>query len=242
MSCMVSGWAFVLRCFFVLTFSMCQPISFLFSSHFYLYSELHSFFHVDSAKGNNPCASANRGVLPPGIYHPPTGYEPKLLDDFHFSETSEMIFQGGIGRHRYGALVLVWRGTPRWDHQKKALSSPLFIQEREEPADLRQDYHSHEESLLPAQSFFAHTSTVWPVFELSSCRQKPSREMESETIRTLHERQREQILAEVRSEIQKQEFQTESDRRCIQELIGIIESQRREIDHTLASDEQLRRD
>ena len=38
----------------------------------------------------------------------------------------------------------------------KALSSPLFIQEREEPANLRQAYHSHEESLLPAQSFFAH--------------------------------------------------------------------------------------
>ena len=38
----------------------------------------------------------------------------------------------------------------------KALSSPLFIQEREEPADRRQAYHSREESLLPAQSFFTH--------------------------------------------------------------------------------------
>ena len=36
----------------------------------------------------------------------------------------------------------------------KALSSPLFIKEREEPANLRQAYHFHEESLLPAQSFF----------------------------------------------------------------------------------------
>ena len=50
----------------------------------------------------------------------------------------------------------------------KALSSPLFIQERGEPANLRQAYHSHEESLLPAQSFFAHTSTGRPVYELSS--------------------------------------------------------------------------
>ena len=40
---------------------------------------------------------------------------------------------------------------------EKAISSPLFIQEREQPANLRQAYHSHEESLLPAQSFFAHT-------------------------------------------------------------------------------------
>ena len=101
----------------------------------------------------------------------------------------------------------------------KALSSPLFIQERGESADRRQAFHSHEESLLPAQSFFAHSKTVRPVHELSSlssCREKPSREMENETIRILLERQKEQILADY----------------------GIIESQRREIDHTLACDEQ----
>ena len=47
----------------------------------------------------------------------------------------------------------------------KALCSPLFIQEREEPANRRQAYHSHEESSLPAQSFFAHTRTGRPVHE-----------------------------------------------------------------------------
>ena len=51
---------------------------------------------------------------------------------------------------------------------------------------------------------------------------------------------KEQILADFRVEIQKHEFQADSDRRSIQELNGIIESQRREID--LAGDEQLRRD
>ena len=66
--------------------------------------------------------------------------------------------------------------------------------------------------------------------------------MENERIRILLERQKEQILAEVRSEIQKQEFQADADRRSIQELNGILESQRREIDHTIASDQQLRRD
>ena len=61
----------------------------------------------------------------------------------------------------------------------KALFSPLFIQEREEPA-MRQAYHSHEESLLPAQSFFAHTSTGRPVYELRSCqKRKSSREIEN---------------------------------------------------------------
>ena len=124
----------------------------------------------------------------------------------------------------------------------KALSSPLFIQEREEPADRRQAYHSHEESFLPAQSFFTHTRTGRLVHELSSCKRKSSREMENETIRILLERQKEQILSEVRAEIQKQEFQADSDRRSIQELNGIFESQRREIDYTLAGKEQLRRD
>ena len=66
--------------------------------------------------------------------------------------------------------------------------------------------------------------------------------MENERIRILCERQKEQILAEVRTEIQKHEFQADSDRRSIQELNGIIESQRREIDHTFAGDEHSRRD
>ena len=40
----------------------------------------------------------------------------------------------------------------------------------------------------------------------------------------------------------KHEFQADSDRRSTQELSGIFESQRSELDHTLAYDEQLRRD
>ena len=66
--------------------------------------------------------------------------------------------------------------------------------------------------------------------------------MENERIRILLERRQEQILAEVRTEIQKHEFQADSDRSSIQELNGIIDSQRKEIDHTIASDEQSRRD
>ena len=78
---------------------------------------------------------------------------------------------------------------------------------------------------------------------LSSCsREQRSRDMENETIRIPLERQKEQILADCGAEIHKHEFQVDSDRRSIQELNGIIESQRREIDHALASDQQLRRD
>ena len=49
---------------------------------------------------------------------------------------------------------------------RKALSSPLFTQEREESANLRQTYHSHEESLLPAH-FFTGKSTGRPVYHLA---------------------------------------------------------------------------
>ena len=125
----------------------------------------------------------------------------------------------------------------------KALSSPLFIQEREDPANLRQAYHSHEESLLPAQSFFTRTSTGRPVHELSSCqKRKSSRGMEKERIRFFLERQKEQIFAEVRTEIQKHEFQVDSDRRSIQELNRIVDSQRVEIYHTTTGCEQSRLD
>ena len=129
----------------------------------------------------------------------------------------------------------------------RALSSPLFTQEREEPAGRRQAYHSPEESLLLSQSLSVfHVRTVRPVHELgslgSSIRENPSRHSENEQIRILFDRQREQILADCRAEIQKHEFQADYDRRSIHKLNGIIESQRSEINHAHAGDEQLRRD
>ena len=91
------------------------------------------------------------------IYHPPTIYEPNVLDDFHYSETTEMIFQEESGDMDTGPSYLSDAELDDETTIGKALSSPLFIWEREEPADRRQAYHSHEESLLPAQSFFTHT-------------------------------------------------------------------------------------
>ena len=114
--------------------------------------------------------------------NPLTGYWPTLLDNFHYSEISAMIFQEESGDIDTEPSYLC---DAELDGETigKALSAPLFIQEREEPANLRQTYYSHEESLLPAQSFFTHTRTERPVRELSSCKQKSSREMENERIR-----------------------------------------------------------
>ena len=98
---------------------------------------------------------------------------------------------------------------------------------------------------MPAQSFFTRTSTERPVYESSSDlsqKRKSSRDSDNERIRILLERQKKQILAEVRSEIQKHELQAESDKQSIQELAGIVDSQRMEIDHTFTGCEESRRD
>ena len=76
----------------------------------------------------------------------------------------------------------------------------------------------------------------------SSQKRKSSRDLENEQIKILLERQKEQVLAEVRSEIQKHEFQAEYDKRSIQELTGIIDSQRMEIGHTIIGCEHSGRD
>ena len=91
-----------------------------------------------------------------------------------------------------------------------------------------------------------HVRTRRPVHELSSLgsssSEKPSCDSESGQIRILLERQKEQILADCKAEIHKHEFQADDDRRSIQKSKGIIESQRSEINHAHAGDEQLRRD
>ena len=115
-----------------------------------------------------------------------------------------------------------------------ALSSPLFTQEREDAASRRQASHSPDESLLPAPSLsVCHVRTGRPTHERSSpgssIRENPCRGSENEQIKILLERQREQILADFRAEIQKHEFQAEYDRRSIQKLNEAIESQRGEI-------------
>ena len=64
---------------------------------------------------------------------------------------------------------------------------------------------------------------------------------ENEQIRTLLDRQREQILADCQAEIRKHDFQADYDRRSIQKLNEKIESQQEEL-HRAQAQERLRRD
>ena len=78
--------------------------------------------------------------------------------------------------------------------------------------------------------------------QISSVREIPSHSSESEQIRILLERQREQILADCQAEIRKHEFQADYDRRSIQKLNEMIESQKEEICRAHQGDERRRRD
>ena len=100
--------------------------------------------------------------------------------------------------------------------------------------------------MLPSQSLsVCHVRTGRLVHELSSLgsnvRENPCRDSENEQIRILFERQKEQILADCRAEIQRHEFQADFDRSS-QKLNGVIGSQRDEINRALAGDKQFRRD
>ena len=172
-----------------------------------------------------------------------SGYEPNFFDDFHCSETVDIFLQESSSDSRPSYLHDAEISD---DTIGRALSSPMFTQERQDPAGRRQAYHSLEESLLPSQSLsVGHVRTGRPVNELSSLgssiRENPSRDSENEQIRILLERQKERILADYRAEIDRHEFQADYGRRSIPKLNGIIESQLGEINRALAGDEQLRR-
>ena len=122
-----------------------------------------------------------------------TGYEPNVIDNFHISETTEFFIQESSSDSR-----------PLNSHDLdiddytigRAPSSPLFTQEREEPAGRRQVYHSPEESLLSSQLLsVCHVRTGRPVSDqfdslIPNVRENPCRESENEQVRILRERQK----------------------------------------------------
>ena len=176
---------------------------------------------------------------------PLTGYEPKIFDDYHISETTDIFIQESSGDSRSLNLHDL-----EFDDNTigMALSSPLFTQEREDAASRRQAYHSLDEGLSSSQSSsVGHVRTGRPVSDqfdsaIPNVRENPRRGSDSELIRFLLERQKEQILADCRAEIQKHEFQADYDKRSIQKLNEVIESQRGEIYRAHQGDEQHRRD
>ena len=84
-------------------------------------------------RGNKPLALRQLRSLAPWPKTPPlTSYEPNTPDDFHYLETTEIFFQV-----QSSDTVPSYLFDTELDDETigRALSSPLFIQEREEPAD-----------------------------------------------------------------------------------------------------------
>ena len=93
----------------------------------------------------------------------------------------------------------------------------------------------------------SHGRTVTPVVcsfgsQVSSVQETQRQNSESEQIRTLLDRHREQILADCQAEIRKHEFQADYARRSIQKLNETIESQEEEICRAPQADERRRQD
>ena len=84
----------------------------------------------------------------------------------------------------------------------------------------------------------SHDRTGQPVVEGHEIQRQNS---ESEQIRTLLDRQREQIIADFQAEIKKYELQADYDRRSIQKLTETIESQQEEL-HRAQAQESRRQD
>ena len=139
---------------------------------------------------------------------------------------------------------LVRCGTRRWAYQKSAIFTTVHSgARRSSEPETNLSFSSRK---FVTSSVLFHTNkngetrvrTRFKFVSKTEIKSRPG----NKQIRILLERQKEQILAEVRSEIQKHEMQADSDRRSIQELTEIIHSQRMEIDHTMTRDEPSRRD
>ena len=171
--------------------------------------------HLPRCGGQIPlCTLANEDLGTFTEYDPLTGYEP---NDCHISEVIEPYIQESTGEN----------GSPNdleYDDYTIgiSLSSPLFTQEREDATRSRRAYHSPDEGLSSSQpSSVSHYRTERPVVkpfdsQVPNVREIPSHSSESEQIRILLERQREQILADCQAETRKHEFQADYDRRKVE--------------------------
>ena len=93
---------------------------------------------------------------------PLTGYEPQFFDYYHFSENTEIFIQEYYSDSRPSNL----HDSEISDYIiGRALSSPLFTQEREDAASRGHAYHSPDESSSSSPSSSVGHRTVRPIVE-----------------------------------------------------------------------------
>ena len=125
------------------------------------------------------------------------------------------------------------------DYYDAAIGQMLFNAYR------RQVDHSEREGLSSgvSSSSMSQDRTGQPVVNSDKCHARTGQPVVEghEQIRTLLDRQREQILADCQAEIRKHEFQADYDRRSIQKVNETIESQQEEL-HRAQAEERRRQD
>ena len=194
--------------------------------------QLHSLFLPYRRLSDHPVlrTSANEDLGTFAEYDPLTGYEP---NEYHITKANEPYIQESS----------VEQGSPNdFDYDDVTIGKALS------DACRRRADHSQEEGLSSClSSSVSHHRTGRPVVilfdsQILGVQEIPSHSLESEQIRILLDRQREQILADCQAEIREHEFQADYDRRSIQKLNEMIESQKEEIRRAHQGDERLRRD
>ena len=152
----------------------------------------------------------------------------KLTEDF---EAVTSFFQGSNVKTVYNLDD---------EHTRNSLASPLYFQEREASASLLQVYHSQKESLFQrAQSIF---SKYGETRNLDATKGKSNQELDNCQFRIILEKEKEQMLAEAKSEILRHEYRADVAEHNICELKRQIDSQAVEIGHTRTGYEQSRRE
>ena len=161
-----------------------------------------------------------------------TGYEPKdyFLTETYVESLTESLTHPQFSDQRFLEDV---------DYDDTALEEMLHNAHRVHV------YHSQREGLSVGQSSSSVSErTGRPVVERTGRPVVASGQelnVEHAQIRTFVDRQKEQILAECQAEVKKHEFQANYDRRSVQTLSELIESQQEEL-HCAQAEELQRRD
>ena len=170
---------------------------------------VHEIEHL--MRSNEPCGTVPRQDEhgPLAADAPLTGYESSLLD---IPEDDDGISE--IFTDRYFTQLLNDPETQLPDpidigdeHRRSAFTPVLHVQERRVNIDLSQTHHSHGESLLRSAPLIARTAKPGSV----SNERESSQGLEEEILMSALQVQREQILAETKSEIQKCEAKASFD-------------------------------
>ena len=157
-----------------------------------------------------------------------TGYEPKAYD---FNETSV---------EPYMQLL----DSPPFFSDKVSSADPDYddaaLEDMLHQAHRAQAYHSLREDLsVSLSSSSVSDRTERPVGDRAG---RPAEQRNQEAqIRTLLDKQKEQILAECQAEINRHEFQAADDRRSLLKLSEIVDSQQEKL-HCARAEEVQQRD